>query len=49
MTRFLRVLLSYYVANGVSAALGLLLISAAIHWGLGAAAAGAASMRKNSS
>jgi uncharacterized membrane protein YccC len=41
---FLRVLSSYYVANGVSAALGLLLISASVHGLLGAAAAAAASI-----
>lgn len=40
----LRVLLSYYVANGLSAALGLLLISAGVHGLLGAAAASAASI-----
>lgn len=44
MTQLRRVLLSYYVANGAAAALGLLLISAAVHWGLGAAAAAAASI-----
>ncbi|WP_434802423.1 FUSC family membrane protein [Paracidovorax avenae] len=36
--------LSHYVANGVSVALGLLLISAAVHVWLGAAAAAAASV-----
>jgi uncharacterized membrane protein YccC len=41
---FLRGLSSYYVANGVSAALGLLLISASVHGLLGAAAAAAASI-----
>lgn len=39
-----RVALSHYVANGVSVALGLLLISAAVHVWLGAAAAAAASV-----
>jgi uncharacterized membrane protein YccC len=42
--RVLRVLLSYYVCNGVSAALGLLLVSAIAHLLLGATAAGAASI-----
>jgi uncharacterized membrane protein YccC len=40
----LRVALSYYVANGLSAALGLLLISGAVHLFLGAFAASAASV-----
>ncbi len=40
----LRLLLSYYVLNGASAALGLLLISASVHLLFGAAAAGAASI-----
>jgi uncharacterized membrane protein YccC len=44
MTRLQRVLLSYYVANGAAAALGLLLISAAVQGALGAAAAGAPSI-----
>jgi len=44
MSSVWRIVMSYYVANGVSSALGLLLISSAIHWGLGAAAAGAASI-----
>ncbi len=39
-----RVALSHYVANGVSVALGLLLISAAVHLWLGAEAAAAASV-----
>lgn len=39
-----RVLLSHYVANGVSGALGLLLISTLIHLWLGAAAASAATV-----
>jgi uncharacterized membrane protein YccC len=42
--RLLRVLLSHYVLNGAAAALGLLLISAAVHLLFGAAAAGAASI-----
>lgn len=42
--RALRVLLSYYVCNGVSAALGLLLVSVLTHLLLGASAAGAASI-----
>lgn len=40
----LRVLLSFYLTNGVSAALGLLLISGTIHLGLGDLAAAAASV-----
>jgi uncharacterized membrane protein YccC len=40
----LRVALSYYVANGLSAALGLLLISGGVHLFLGAFAASAASV-----
>ena len=40
----LRLLRSYYVLNGAAAALGLLLVSASVHWLLGAAAAGAASI-----
>jgi uncharacterized membrane protein YccC len=40
----LRGLLSYYVANGVSAALGLLLITGVVHWLLGPAAAAATSI-----
>ena len=40
----LRVLLSAHVTNGLSAALGLLLISAGVQWWLGAAAASAASV-----
>ncbi|MCQ4145218.1 FUSC family membrane protein [Vogesella sp. AC12] len=40
----LRVALSHHVANGLSAALGLLLISAAVHLWLGALAAAAASV-----
>ena len=40
----LRVALSYYVANGLSAALGLLLISGVVHLTLGAFAASAASV-----
>lgn len=40
----LRVALSHHVANGLSAALGLLLISAAVHLWLGAQAAAAASV-----
>ncbi|MDA8455361.1 FUSC family protein [Acidovorax sp. GBBC 3334] len=39
-----RVALSHYVANGLSVALGLLLVSAAVHAWLGAAAAAAASV-----
>ncbi|RZA15429.1 MAG: FUSC family protein, partial [Lysobacteraceae bacterium] len=42
LVRALRVLLSYYVTNGVVVALGLLVISALVHWWLGAAAAAAA-------
>lgn len=42
--RLLRVALSFYVLNGVAAALGLLLISSAVHLMLGATAAGAASI-----
>lgn len=44
MKAFLRAALSYYVTNGVSAALGLLFISGAVHLLVGAAAAGAASI-----
>ncbi|RFO95349.1 FUSC family protein [Rhodoferax lacus] len=40
----LRILLSYYVTNGMSAALGLFLISGVVHILLGATAAGAASI-----
>lgn len=40
----LRIALSYYVANGLSAALGLLLISGGVHLFLGAFAASAASV-----
>ena len=40
----LRILLSYYVSNGMAAALGLFFISGAIHLLLGASAAGAASI-----
>lgn len=40
----LRILLSYYVCNGVSAALGLLLISGGIHFFVGPFAAAAASV-----
>ncbi|WP_024304298.1 FUSC family membrane protein [Pseudogulbenkiania sp. MAI-1] len=40
----LRIALSYYVANGLSAALGLMLISGGVHLFLGAAAASAASV-----
>lgn len=40
----LRVALSYYVANGLSAALGLMLISGGVHFFLGAFAASAASV-----
>ena len=39
-----RVLLSHYVANGVAGALGLLVISALVHLGLGAEAASAAAV-----
>ncbi len=38
----LRVALSYYVANGASVAMGLLVISALVHWWLGPEAAAAA-------
>ncbi|MBI3145423.1 MAG: FUSC family protein, partial [Pseudogulbenkiania sp.] len=41
---FLRIALSYYVANGLSAALGLLLISGGVHLFQGAFAASAASV-----
>jgi uncharacterized membrane protein YccC len=41
---YLRTALSHYVTIGLSAALGLLLISAAVHLGIGAAAAAAASV-----
>lgn len=44
MSALARVLLSTYVANGVAAALGLLLINLGVHLLLGAAAAGAASI-----
>ncbi len=39
----MRVALSHYIANGISVALGLLLISGGVHLGLGAVAASAAS------
>ena len=42
--RALRVLLSHYVTTGVSAALGLLLVSAGVHQFMGAFAASAASV-----
>jgi len=42
--RVARIALSHYVTVGMSAAFGLLLISAAVHLGLGATAAGAASV-----
>ena len=39
LRRLLRVALSHYVLNGLSVALGLLVISAGVHWWLGAFAA----------
>ena len=44
MRRLLRVVLSHYVLNGVSVALGLLVISAGVHLWLGAFAASAAAV-----
>ena len=44
MRRVLRVALSHYVLNGISVALGLLVISAGVHWWLGAFAASAAAV-----
>ena len=44
LRRLLRVALSHYVLNGLSVALGLLVISAGVHWWLGAFAASAAAV-----
>ena len=44
LRRLLRVALSHYVLNGISVALGLLVISAGVHWWLGAFAASAAAV-----
>ena len=44
LRRLLHVALSHYVLNGISVALGLLVISAGVHWWLGAFAASAAAV-----